>query len=208
MTATPTETAVANETPVATPTEPEPEPLLMQLAVTDRNLSTFVSAVETAGLADTLDGAGPYTVFAPTNEAFEALPPGTLEALLADRTLLASVLGHHVAGDRFAAADIAGMQTIRMLEGEPVTVTVLPDGGLELDGATVNMTDLQAENGVIHVIDAVILPPGLEVTPTATLASTVPTVANATLTAAATSARAAVAAAPAVPKPSETATAE
>ena len=208
VTATPTETAVANETPVATPTEPEPEPLLMQLAATDRNLSTFVSAVETAGLADTLDGAGPYTVFAPTNEAFEALPPGTLDALLADRTKLASVLGHHVAGDRFAAADIAGMQTIRMLEGEPVTVTVLPDGGLELDGATVNMTDLQAENGVIHVIDAVILPPGLEVTPTATLASTVPTVANATLTAAATSARAAVAAAPAVPKPSETATAE
>ncbi len=208
VTVTPTETAVANETPAATPTEVAvPEPLLMQLAATDRNLTTFVSAVETAGLSDTLNGAGPYTIFAPTNEAFEALPPGTLDALLADRTLLASVLGHHVAGDRFAAADIAGMQTIRMLKGEPVTVTVLPDGGLELDGATVNQTDVQAGNGVIHVIDAVILPPSLEVTQTVTVASAVPTVANATPTVTATNAREAVAAAPAVPKPTETATA-
>jgi uncharacterized surface protein with fasciclin (FAS1) repeats len=156
-------TPVATATPTATPTVEA----LMKVAATDRNLSTFVDAVQKAGLSDTLNGAGPYTVFAPTDAAFEALPPGTLDALLSNRTLLASVLGHHVAEGQFTAANVTGMPEIRMLEGEPVAVTVQVDGSLKVGDALVNRTDVQAGNGVIHVIDAVILPPDAIPTPTA-----------------------------------------
>jgi uncharacterized surface protein with fasciclin (FAS1) repeats len=199
VTTTATATAVASATPVATPTDEEvPEEMLMQLAETDRNLSTFVNAVQKAGLTDTLNGVGPYTAFAPTNDAFEALPPGTLDALLSDPTRLASVLGHHVAEGRFMAADMAGMPTIGMLEGEPATVTVQADGGLEIDGATVNLTDVRAGNGVLHVIDALILPPDFDATPTAT-ASPAPTVDDATPTATATTVETTTVAPPAFP---------
>ncbi len=143
----------------------------MQIAATDRNLSTFVGAVQKAGLTDTLNGAGPYTIFAPTDAAFEALPPGTLDALLSNQTLLASVLSHHVAEGRFTEANVTGMPEIRMLQGEPVTVTVQVDGRLKIDDALVNRTDVQAGNGVIHVIDAVILPPDAIPTPTRSLRS-------------------------------------
>ena len=158
----------------------------MQIAETDRNLTTFVSAVHRAGLTDTMNDLGPYTIFAPTDAAFEALSPGTLDALLADRDRLASVLSHHMAEGRFMAADVTGMPTIRMLQGEPVTVTVQADGSTEIDGATVNQTDIQAGNGVIHVIDAVILPPDAIPTQTATATSATTTVADATTTAMAT----------------------
>jgi len=186
VTATATSTAVA--TPIATPTEETiPPQTLMQIAATDRNLSTFVSAVQTAGLTDTLNGVGPYTIFAPTDAAFEALPPGTLDALLSNRTRLASVLGHHVAEGRFMATNVTGMPTIMMLQGEPVTVTVQVDGRrLKIDGATVNQTDIQADNGVIHVIDAVILPPDAIVTQTATPPARATVVADATPTVKAT----------------------
>jgi transforming growth factor-beta-induced protein len=159
---------------------------LMQVASTDRNLSMFISAVEKAGLTSALSGVGPYTVFAPTDDAFEALPPGTLDALLSNRTLLASVLTHLVAEGRFTEANMTGMTTLRMLEGEPVTVTVQPDARLRIDGALVNQTDIQAGNGVIHVIDAVILPPGAIPTPTAIIPATTTAVADTSLTVKAT----------------------
>ena len=182
-----TTTAVANATPDATQTETTaPAKTLMQIAEADRNLTTFVSAVHRAGLTDTMNDLGPYTVFAPTDAAFEALPPGTLDALLADRDRLASVLSHHMAKGRFMAADVTGMPTIRMLQGEPVTVKVQADGSTEIDGATVNQTDIQAGNGVIHVIDAVILPPDAIPTQTATATTVTTTVADATTTATAT----------------------
>ncbi len=173
VTATATATTTAVVTPDVTQTVAAPAKMLMQVAATDRNLSMFVSAVQKAGLTDTLNGAGPYTVFAPTDAAFEALPAGALDALLSNRTLLASVLGHHVAEGRFTAANVTGMPTLTMLQGEPVTVTVQVDGGLKIDGALVNRTDIQAGNGVIHVIDAVILPP--DAIPTSTVIASVST---------------------------------
>jgi uncharacterized surface protein with fasciclin (FAS1) repeats len=126
----------------------------------------FVEAVRASGLDATLDGDGPFTVLVPTDEAFAALPAGTLDALLANRTLLAAVLSHHVAAGEFDAANLSAAREVRMLEGEPVPVTVGPDGRLELGGATVNSTDVRAGNGLIHVIDAVLLPPGALPTPT------------------------------------------
>jgi uncharacterized surface protein with fasciclin (FAS1) repeats len=144
----------------------------MLVAAADSNLSTFVDLARKAGLAETLNGAGPYTVFAPTDDAFAALPAGTLEALLADGDRLSSVLGHHVAEGRHTADGLAGMPTIEMLQGEPVTVTVQADGRMEIDGTTVNRTDIQTGNGVIHVIDAVILPPDAIPTQTSVAPST------------------------------------
>ncbi|MEN6341784.1 MAG: carbohydrate-binding protein [Methanospirillum sp.] len=176
VTTTATATVVATATPSATPTVE----MLMQVAAADRNLSTFVSAVQTAGLTDTLNGLGPYTIFAPTDAAFEALPPGTLEALLSDRDLLASMLTHHVVESRLSAANMTRMPTIKMLDGEPVNVTVQADGRLKIDDALVNRTDIQAGNGVIHVIDAVILPPAITPTQTSIAPSPTATVADTT----------------------------
>lgn len=205
VTATATPVAVTETpTPTATATEePVPPRSLVQVASTDRNLSTFLSAVATAGLTTTLEGVGPYTVFAPTDAAFEALPPAARAELLSNRTLLAEVLGNHVAEGCLDAANITRMSTIRMLQGDPVPVMVKPDGRIAIGNATVNQTDIQAGNGILHVIDAVILPPGAIPTPT-----TVPvtTTAAGTTAAQATATRLATPTVPGDLKPSTTAT--
>jgi uncharacterized surface protein with fasciclin (FAS1) repeats len=169
-TATVTVTATATETATPIPTATVPVQNLLQTSATDRNLSVFVTAVEKTGLAATLNSAGPYTVFAPTDEAFEELPEGALDALLADRERLASVLRLHVVEGRLASSDLVGMPAVLTLEGETVPVT-MEQGIMMIGDASMNLTDIQASNGVIHVIDAVNLPPDLFPTSTATVTS-------------------------------------
>lgn len=120
---------------------------------------TLVAAVQAAGLVETLSGEGPFTVFAPTDEAFAALPEGTLDALLADPEALADILTYHVVSGEVLAADVVGLTSATTVQGSDIAIEVV-DGSVVLNGsATVVVTDVPASNGVIHVIDAVILPP-------------------------------------------------
>jgi uncharacterized surface protein with fasciclin (FAS1) repeats len=122
--------------------------------------TTLLAAVEAAGLVEALQGAGPFTVFAPTDEAFAKLPAGTVEALLQDREQLVAVLTYHVVAGRVMSADVvrSGGAQAETLQGDRLTIRV--DGGRVLvDGATVVAADVEASNGVIHVIDTVVLPP-------------------------------------------------
>lgn len=136
-----------------------PDGDVIDVLVADDNFSTLVAAVTEAELVSTLQGDGPFTVFAPTDDAFEQLPEGTLEALLADTAQLADVLTYHVFSgsvDSSAAVAAAG-SSITMLNGQDTEVT-LESGELYIDGARVLMTDIVTSNGVIHVIDAVMVP--------------------------------------------------
>lgn len=135
---------------------------LLEVARADDRLSTLVTAVEAAGLAETLEG-GTYTVFAPTDEAFAALPEGTLDTLRlpGNREQLASVLRYHVVRGKRSAAEIRGRNVLRTASGDTLDVTET-SGRFRVGGETgavVTQADLTAGNGVIHVIDAVLLPP-------------------------------------------------
>ncbi|GAB4578578.1 MAG: hypothetical protein Fur0022_13130 [Anaerolineales bacterium] len=149
-------TATAMPEPTATP-EPAPQ-TIVDIAVADGRFTTLVAAVQAAGLAETLSGEGPFTVFAPTDDAFAALPEGTVEALLADIPTLTNILLYHVVEGKVMAADVVGLSAATTLLGEDVTVTVEGDT-VKINNATVIITDIEASNGVIHVIDAVLLPP-------------------------------------------------
>jgi len=132
---------------------------IVEIAQGNPDLSTLVTAVTKAGLADTLSGPGPFTVFAPTNAAFSALPKGTLDSLLADPTALGNVLKLHViSGSVDSAAATAAVGTNVTTLGGPVAVTS-SGGKLVVGGATVVTADIKAKNGIIHVIDAVITKP-------------------------------------------------
>jgi uncharacterized surface protein with fasciclin (FAS1) repeats len=132
---------------------------LVTVAVEAGSFTTLVKAVEAAGLVEVLRGEGPFTVFAPTDEAFARLPEGTLESLLGDPEGLREILTYHVVPGRITAEQVVGMGG-----AEPATVQggslsiVVRDGGVYVDGARVVSADVMASNGVIHVIDAVILP--------------------------------------------------
>src|SRR6478752_7591888 len=120
---------------------------------------TLVAAVKAAGLVDTLKGDGPFTVFAPTDAAFAALPAGTLDKLLADPAALKKILLYHVVSGKVTADQVVGLTSATSVEGAPIAITV-KDGKVYLnDDAQVVATDIPATNGVIHVIDHVILPP-------------------------------------------------
>ena len=155
----PSETTMAGETPAA-------EGDIVDTAIAAGDFTTLVTAVQAAGLEETLRGPGPFTVFAPTDEAFAALPDGTLDTLLADPTGdLASILTYHVVPGEVMAAAVADMdgQEVATVNGATFTVNVGDDGAVSItDGAgnTVNVvaTDVVASNGVIHVIDGVLLP--------------------------------------------------
>lgn len=131
---------------------------LVEIAAGNENFSTLVAAVKAAGLAEALSGEGPFTIFAPTNAAFEKLPKGTLELLLKseNKDKLASILKYHVVSGKVMAADVKPM-AVKTLEGSSFEVTVM-DGKVKVGGADVLKTDLVGKNGVIHVIDAVIMP--------------------------------------------------
>jgi len=120
------------------------------------NFSTLVAAVEAAGLVETLKGDGPFTVFAPTDEAFAALPEGTVEGLLADPEALAAILTYHVVPGKVMSTDLSNNMMATTVNGGDVTI--MTEGGVTVNGATVISPDIEASNGVIHVIDAVILP--------------------------------------------------
>jgi uncharacterized surface protein with fasciclin (FAS1) repeats len=133
---------------------------IVEVAVNAGQFKTLVAAVTVAGLAETLAGAGPFTVFAPTDEAFAKLPAGTVEALLADKAQLTAILTYHVVPGRVMAADIvtAGGARAATVNGQELDV-VIRDGKVYAGGAQVVAADIGATNGVIHVVDTVILPP-------------------------------------------------
>ena len=122
------------------------------------DFSTLLAAVKAAGLVATLSGGGPYTVFAPTNAAFAKVPADQLSALLNDPAKLKAVLLYHVVAGKVMAADVVKLSSANTVQGSPVTIKV--DGGMVMiNDATVTKTDIMASNGVIHVIDSVLLPP-------------------------------------------------
>lgn len=133
---------------------------IVETAVDAGDFTTLVKAVEAAGLVDTLKGEGPYTVFAPTDEAFDQIPPETLNALLEDKEALTKVLTYHVVSGKVMAADVAGLTSAETVEGSEVAIDT--SDGVKVDDAKVVKTDIEASNGVIHVIDAVIMPPMTE----------------------------------------------
>lgn len=134
------------------------EPTIVDVAV-DNDFTTLVAAVQAAGLVDTLEGDGPFTVFAPTDEAFAALPEGTLDSLLEDPEALAEILTYHVVSGEVFAADVVGLESATTVQGDDIAIEVV-DGGVVLNGsANVVATDVEASNGVVHVIDQVLLPP-------------------------------------------------
>lgn len=132
---------------------------IVDTAVSNGSFNTLVAAVQAAGLVDTLKGAGPFTVFAPTDEAFAALPAGTVETLLKpeNKDQLVAILTYHVVPGKVMAADVVGKQMgVKTVNGQEAEVNGL--SGVSIDDAKVVAADVQASNGVIHVIDAVILP--------------------------------------------------
>jgi uncharacterized surface protein with fasciclin (FAS1) repeats len=130
---------------------------IVDVAVANGGFTTLVTAIKAAGLVDTLKGAGPFTVFAPTDAAFAKVPTETLNALLADKAALANVLTYHVVAGKVMAADVVTLSQATTVQGQNVMIEVR-DGKVFVDNAQVVMTDVAASNGVIHVIDAVILP--------------------------------------------------
>ena len=134
---------------------------IVDTAVSVGSFGTLVAAVKAAGLVDTLKGPGPFTVFAPTDAAFAKLPAGTVESLLepANRDKLIAILTYHVVPGRIMSGDIAGQQTsVKTVQGESIAVSAVD--GVKVDAATVTGADVEASNGVIHVIDTVIMPKG------------------------------------------------
>jgi len=140
------------------PTETETRNIV-QVATDAGSFTTLVAAVQAAGLSGVLQGEGPFTVFAPTDQAFAALPAGTVEALLADPATLATILTFHVVPGRVTAADIVGAGGAQptTVQGQTLNITVV-NGGVRVNGAQVTTADIAASNGIIHVIDAVLLP--------------------------------------------------
>ena len=135
---------------------------IVDVAVAAGNFTTLVAAVTAADLVETLSGTGPFTVFAPTDEAFAALPAGVLDALLLpeNKALLAQILTYHVVSGMVMAADVTDGE-VATVEGQKVKLSTM--GGVSVNGAKVVAADVAASNGVIHAIDAVILPPGVDV---------------------------------------------
>ena len=130
---------------------------IVDTAAADGRFTTLVAAVQAAELVDTLKGEGPYTVFAPTDDAFAALPEGTVESLLADIPTLTDILTYHVVSGEVLAADVVGLPAATTLQGTDVSVRVEGDS-VFINDSQVIITDIETSNGVIHVIDAVLLP--------------------------------------------------
>lgn len=130
---------------------------IVETAISAGNFNTLVTAVQAAGLADTLKGDGPFTVFAPTDEAFAKLPKEKLDALLADKDALTKVLTYHVVPGKIQSGDIAGKSMkVATVQGSEIEVDAM--SGVKINNANVVKADIATSNGVIHVIDTVILP--------------------------------------------------
>lgn len=129
---------------------------IVDTAVSAGNFNTLVEAVKAADLVDTLKGEGPFTVFAPTDEAFAKIPKETLDSILADKEKLTSILTYHVVSGKVMAADVAGLSSAETVQGQSIMIDT--SSGVMVDNAKVVTTDIEASNGVIHVIDTVIIP--------------------------------------------------
>jgi len=160
-TETPAEPEAPTEPEVEAPVEEEPG-TIVDVAIATDGFETLVAALEAADLVETLSGDGPFTVFAPTDEAFAALPDGVLDALLLPENVdvLVKILTYHVVPGTVLAADVTDGE-VATVEGQTVTLDTM--GGVSVNGANVVIADVLASNGVIHVIDAVILPPDVDV---------------------------------------------
>jgi uncharacterized surface protein with fasciclin (FAS1) repeats len=130
-------------------------PDIVDIAVSNDNFKTLVAAVQAAGLVDALKSPGPFTVFAPTDNAFANLPLGTVQTLVQNPPQLARILKFHVVAGRFTQADLAKLDAVESLEGSPISINC--NDGFEVKNATVVIADIEADNGIIHVIDRVIL---------------------------------------------------
>ena len=128
---------------------------IVDIAVSADNFKTLVAAVKAAGLVETLKTPGPFTVFAPTDEAFAKLPPGTVQTLVQNPPQLARILKYHVVAGRLTQADLAKVDTVTSVEGSPISIDCT--NGFEVKNATVIAADIAADNGIIHAIDNVIL---------------------------------------------------
>ena len=154
------EAEVVPEVAKEEPATPAPAPKsIVDVAVGSPDHTTLVSALTAAGLVETLKGAGPFTVFAPTNAAFSALPAGTVDGLLKpeSKEALTKILTYHVVAGAVKAADLKDGQKVKTLQGEELTVSI-KDGKVMINGANVTAADLVGSNGVVHVIDAVLMP--------------------------------------------------
>ena len=140
--------------------EAEPDPNTLVDVAEENGFETLVAAVEAAGLVDALSGEGPFTVFAPTDDAFAALPSGTLEDLLKaeNKELLADILLYHVVPGRVASEDVVKLSSATTLGGQNLSIEVR-DGKVYVNDVQVVATDVEADNGIVHVIDGVLLPP-------------------------------------------------
>jgi uncharacterized surface protein with fasciclin (FAS1) repeats len=139
---------------------------IVDIAASNPDFSTLVTAVTEAGLVETLSGEGPFTVFAPTNEAFAAIPEEDLNAILADPETLTAILTYHVLPAEVLSSDLDTRQEVATVEGSDMVVKITKKGDVkvgnpEIDNAVVTTADIEASNGVIHVIDKVILPPDM-----------------------------------------------
>jgi uncharacterized surface protein with fasciclin (FAS1) repeats len=134
-----------------------PKSDIVQTAVAAGSFTTLAKAIEAAGLVETLKGEGPFTVFAPTDEAFAKLPAGALDSLLADKEKLAKVLTYHVVPGKVTSGDVAALTSAKTVNGGELAVAAA-NGKVTIGGATVTQADIAASNGVIHVIDTVLLP--------------------------------------------------
>jgi uncharacterized surface protein with fasciclin (FAS1) repeats len=138
------------------PAEPEEERNIVQAAGDAGSFSTLLAAAQAAGLAETLQEGGPFTVFAPTDEAFAKLPEGTVEALLDDPETLRSILLYHVVGGEVESGQVVQLSSVSTLQGGELKVSA--EDGVKVNDANVVAVDIQASNGVIHVIDTVLIP--------------------------------------------------
>ena len=129
---------------------------IVDTAVAAGSFNTLATALKAAGLVDTLKGPGPFTVFAPTDEAFAKIPKADLDALIADKARLTKVLTYHVVPGKVMAADVTKLKEAKTVEGQMVRIDT--SNGVKVNGANVIKADVEASNGVIHVIDSVILP--------------------------------------------------
>lgn len=139
--------------------EMKAEKNIVEIAAGNPDFETLVAAIKAAGLAETLSGKGPFTVFAPTDAAFAKLPAGTLETLLKpeNKAKLVSILTYHVVSGKVKAADVVKLDTATTVNGKTADITVT-GSKVKIDAANVTATDISASNGVIHVIDSVIIP--------------------------------------------------
>lgn len=129
---------------------------IVDVAVSAGKFNTLATALKAAGLVDTLKGQGPFTVFAPTDEAFAKLPAGTVESLLADKDKLTAILTYHVVSGKVMAADVVKLSSATTLSGKEVAIDA--SNGVKVGPANVTTADVGASNGVIHIIDTVLIP--------------------------------------------------